>query len=61
MKRFAQRFGIVAFALAAAFGASALFSSASAHGKSCPSNTHQVVCDNGYTFCCPNNALCICP
>ncbi len=51
-------FGL-AIVFAAIVGASAVFTAAPAATKSCPKNTHLVTCGN-YTFCCPNNALCIC-
>ena len=60
MKRLAQRIGIVAFVLAATLGASALVASTPAHAGSCPRNSHLIVCPDGHSFCCPNNAFCVC-
>ena len=40
-------------------GAAALLSSTPAEAKNCPRNTHLVVCPTG-SFCCPDNAFCVC-
>jgi len=42
----------------AVLGLSAL-TSAPAQAKSCPRGSHLVVCPT-YSFCCPNNAFCVC-
>lgn len=60
MKRLAQRIGIVSFALAAGLGAAALVASTPAQAGSCPRNSHLIVCPNGNSWCCPNNAMCVC-
>jgi hypothetical protein len=28
--------------------------------STCPPKTHLIVCPNGNSFCCPNNAFCVC-
>ena len=33
---------------------------ASAAHKGCPKGSHLVTCPSGNSFCCPNNALCVC-
>ena len=40
-------------------GAISLFAAPPAHAKGCPRNSHLVVCPT-YSFCCPNNAFCVC-
>jgi len=40
-------------------GSVSLFAAPPAHAKSCPRNSHLVVCPT-YSFCCPNNAFCVC-
>ena len=47
------------FALAALVAAST-FTPAAADPSTCPPNSHRIVCPDGHSFCCPNNALCIC-
>jgi hypothetical protein len=45
-----------------AFGLAALAATTSvrpAVAQTCPSGSHRIVCPT-YSFCCPNNALCVC-
>lgn len=49
---------LLAFALAAVAATSAI-APASAAGPTCPKNSHLIDCGT-YTFCCPNNAFCVC-
>jgi hypothetical protein len=51
-------FGLV-IVLAAVMGTCALLTGTPAAASSCPPRTHLFVC-NGYSFCCPNGAFCIC-
>ncbi|HUC42650.1 MAG TPA: hypothetical protein VMR65_01310 [Candidatus Sulfotelmatobacter sp.] len=44
---------------AAALGTIALATSTPAQAAGCPKNSHLVVCPT-YSFCCPNNAFCVC-
>ena len=44
---------------AAAVGTAALLTATPAAAKSCPKNSHLIVCPT-YSFCCPNNAFCVC-
>ena len=34
-------------------------SATAARPKQCPTGTHLITC-GGVSFCCPNNALCVC-
>jgi hypothetical protein len=40
-------------------GITALLSATPAEAKNCPRGSHLVICPTG-SFCCPNNALCVC-
>jgi hypothetical protein len=40
-------------------GISAVLTATPAAAKSCPKNSHLIQCPT-YSFCCPNNALCVC-
>jgi hypothetical protein len=51
-------FGL-AIVLTAVVGTCAVLTTTPAAAGSCPRGSHLVTC-NGYSFCCPNNALCIC-
>lgn len=31
-----------------------------AAADACPKNSHLIVCPDGHSFCCPNNAFCVC-
>ncbi|HEY2291674.1 MAG TPA: hypothetical protein VGM86_13320 [Thermoanaerobaculia bacterium] len=46
---------ILAFALAAA----STLTPASAQSSTCKKGTHLIVCPT-YSFCCPDNAFCVC-
>jgi ABC-type oligopeptide transport system substrate-binding subunit len=48
---------ILAFALAAA--AASTLTPASAQSSTCKKDEHLIVCPT-YSFCCPNNAFCVC-
>jgi|GraSoiStandDraft_16_1057320.scaffolds.fasta_scaffold6169856_1 hypothetical protein len=48
---------ILAFALAAA--AASTLTPASAQSSTCRKDEHLIVCPT-YSFCCPNNAFCVC-
>ncbi|HEY3570473.1 MAG TPA: hypothetical protein VGP73_21260 [Thermoanaerobaculia bacterium] len=48
---------ILAFALAAA--AASTLSPASAQTSTCKNGYHLIVCPT-YSFCCPDNAFCVC-
>jgi len=50
---------ILGIVFAAAVGTAALLTTSPAAAKSCPKNSHLVVCPT-YSFCCPNNAFCVC-
>jgi hypothetical protein len=43
----------------AVVGTTAILTATPAAAKSCPKNSHLIVCPT-YSFCCPNNALCVC-
>lgn len=45
--------------IALALGAGAVLTPTPAAAKSCPKRSHLVVCPT-YSFCCPDNALCVC-
>lgn len=45
--------------LAAVVGIVAVLTATPVAAKSCPKNSHLVVCPT-YSFCCPNNAFCAC-
>ena len=49
-------FGIV---LAAVMGAASVLSETPAAPSKCPRGSHLINCGD-YSFCCPNNAFCIC-
>ncbi len=49
----------VLIVLAAVAGTAAVLTSTPAKSGSCPKGTHLFDCGS-YSFCCPNNALCIC-
>jgi hypothetical protein len=51
-------FGFV-LVLAAVVGTSAFVTATPAAAGSCPKNSHLIVCPT-YSFCCPNNAFCVC-
>lgn len=40
-------------------GATAVLTSTPAMAKGCPRGTHLIECPTG-SWCCPNNALCVC-
>jgi len=44
---------------AAAFGVFAVLTATPAAAKSCPKGSHLIQCPT-YSFCCPNNAFCVC-
>jgi hypothetical protein len=48
--------GFALAALAAAYAATP----ASADPTTCPKNSHLITCPDGTSFCCPNNAFCVC-
>jgi hypothetical protein len=50
---------VLGIVLAATVGTAALLTATPAAAKSCPKNSHLVVCPT-YSFCCPNNAFCAC-
>jgi len=50
---------VLMIAFAAVAGTAAVLSATPAAAKSCPKNSHLVTCPT-YSFCCPNNALCVC-
>ena len=50
---------VLGIVLAAAVGIAALLTATPAVAKSCPKNSHLIVCPT-YSFCCPNNAFCVC-
>jgi hypothetical protein len=50
---------IALFAVAAVSGTAALLAPTAAVAGSCPKNSHLIVCPT-YSFCCPNNAFCVC-
>ena len=52
-----KKLALLVFALAA-LTASLTIRPASA--LTCPPKTHEIDCTNGHSFCCPDNALCIC-
>jgi hypothetical protein len=52
------KLAVLVIALAAMAAASRV-SPATAQ-STCPRNTHLIVCPNGTSFCCPNNAFCVC-
>ena len=55
-----KKLAVVTFVLAVMVaGAAAVLAPAPAAAKTCPKNSHLVVCPTG-CFCCPNNALCVC-
>jgi hypothetical protein len=43
----------------AALVVASTFSPAAADSSTCPKNSHLIVCPT-YSFCCPNNAFCVC-
>jgi hypothetical protein len=49
----------LAFVLAAV-AATATIPPAVAADTTCPKNSHLIVCADGHSFCCPNNAFCVC-
>ena len=51
-------FGLVIVA-AAVVGTLAVVTATPAEAKSCPRGSHLIVCPT-YSFCCPNNAFCVC-
>jgi hypothetical protein len=53
-KLFASGIGAVAIV-----GICAVLSATPAAAKSCPKNSHLIQCPT-YSFCCPNNAFCVC-
>jgi len=50
---------MLVIAFAAVAGTAAVLTATPAAAKSCPKNSHLFVCPT-YSFCCPNNALCVC-
>ena len=40
-------------------GVVALLSATPAEARNCPRGSHLVICPTG-SFCCPDNALCVC-
>jgi hypothetical protein len=50
---------ILLIVVAAAAGTIATLTSTPLQAKSCPKDSHLVVCPT-YSFCCPNNAFCAC-
>ena len=50
---------VLGIVLAVGVGTVALSTTTPAAAKSCPKNSHLVVCPT-YSFCCPNNAFCVC-
>jgi len=54
-----KRLFMLVIAFAAVAGTAAVLSATPAAAKSCPKNSHLIVCPT-YSFCCPNNALCVC-
>jgi hypothetical protein len=50
---------ILGIVFAAIVGTTAFLTATPALAKSCPRNSHLVVCPT-YSFCCPNNAFCVC-
>jgi hypothetical protein len=50
---------ILGIVLTAVVGTTAFLTATPAVAKSCPGNSHLVVCPT-YSFCCPNNAFCVC-
>jgi hypothetical protein len=44
---------------AAVVGICAVLAATPAAAKSCPKNSHLIQCPT-YSFCCPNNAFCVC-
>jgi hypothetical protein len=51
-------FGLV-IVVAAAVGTLAVLTATPAEAKSCPRGSHLIVGPT-YSFCCPNNAFCVC-
>ena len=54
-----RKIAILMFVVAAAVGISAVLTATPAAASSCPKNSHLIVCPT-YSFCCPNNAFCVC-
>ena len=55
-----KRLALTAFVLlAVTAGTVAVLAPSAAYAKTCPKNSHLIVCPT-YSFCCPNNALCVC-
>lgn len=54
-----KRLAVLFIASAAVLGTIALFAPTPAEAKNCPRNSHLIQCPT-YSFCCPNNALCVC-
>ena len=51
---------IMAIVAVATVGIASLLPASAAQPGSCPRGSHLVTCGDGHSFCCPNNALCIC-
>lgn len=54
-----KKLAVLIFSAAALLGTAALLAPTPAFAKGCPRNSHLVQCPT-YSFCCPNNALCVC-
>ncbi|HEX4825410.1 MAG TPA: hypothetical protein VFV19_13990 [Candidatus Polarisedimenticolaceae bacterium] len=51
---------VMAIVAVATVGIGSLMTASPAAASSCPRGSHLITCPNGHSFCCPNNALCIC-
>jgi len=54
-----RKLAIALLTVCAAVGPAALLTPVRTQAKGCPRNSHLVTCST-YSFCCPNNALCVC-
>jgi hypothetical protein len=50
--------GFALAALAATYAVAP--ASADPDPTTCPKNSHLIVCPDSHSFCCPNNAFCVC-
>jgi hypothetical protein len=54
-----KKFFSLMIVLAAVVGTATILTATPAAAKSCSKGSHLIVCPT-YSFCCPNNALCVC-
>lgn len=54
-----KKFAALLIGFAAVAGITALLAPTPALALTCPPRSHVFTC-NGYSFCCPNGAFCIC-